>query len=162
MEIEINVSKADLATQLSVILSDLVVYKFAAHGFHWNVKGPAFPQYHDFFSDLYEDAEDAIDPTAENIRKLGFDAPHMLGDFISLATYEPRIVTGDPIEMSRVLYEMNCNFVNTLTIAFETATQLNQQGVADFLAGRIDMHQKWCWQLGTICGADATVLHTID
>lgn len=162
MDMEISVSKADLATQLSVILSDLVVYKFAAHGFHWNVKGPEFVQFHDFFGDIYEDAEGAIDPTAENIRKLGFDAPYSLGDYISLATYEPRIVTGDPIEMSRVLYEMNCNFVNTLTIAFDTANALNQQGIANFLAERIDQHQKLVWQLGTTIGADATIIHTID
>lgn len=162
MDMEIGVSKADLGTQLAVILSDTVAYKFAAQGYHWNVKGPNFYQFHEFFGELYEDAEGAIDPTAENIRKLGFDAPYALGDFLSLATYEPRIVTGDPVEMSRVLYEMNCNFVNTLTMAFETASALNYQGIADFLAGRIDIHQKFCWQLGTICGADSTAIHTID
>lgn len=162
MDMEMGVSKADLGTQLAVILSDTVAYKFAAQGYHWNVKGPNFYQFHEFFGELYEDAEGAIDPTAENIRKLGFDAPYSLGDFLSLATYEPRIVTGDPIEMARVLYEMNCNFVNTLTMAFQTANAMNNQGIADFLAGRLDIHQKFCWQLGTICGADSTAIHTID
>jgi len=83
MDMEMGVSKADLGTQLAVILSDTVAYKFAAQGYHWNVKGPNFYQFHEFFGELYEDAEGAIDPTAENIRKLGFEAPYSLGDFLS-------------------------------------------------------------------------------
>jgi starvation-inducible DNA-binding protein len=155
-----NFAKADLAKHLSVILADLTVYKLTSQGFHWNAKGPLFPQFHDFFGELYEDAESAIDPTGENIRKLGFDAPYTLGDFLTLASAEPRVAVGDPIEMSRVLHELNENLVIHLTVAFEVANAINEQGVADFLAGRIDMHNKWVWQLGTICGSDATSLST--
>jgi starvation-inducible DNA-binding protein len=151
-------SNADLAKHLSVILSDLVIYKHTAQGYHWNVKGPLFPQFHDFFEELYEDAESAIDPTGENIRKLGFDAPHTLGDFLTLSSGEPRVAISDPIEMSRVLCELNENLVAHLTVAFEIASALNRQGVADFLAGRIDVHRKFVWQLGTICGNDSTSL----
>jgi hypothetical protein len=33
---------------------------------------------------------------------------------------------------------------------------LNQQGIADFLAGRISAHEKFMWQLSTIVGLDST------
>lgn len=155
-----NLSKADLAKHLSVILSDLVIYKFTAQGFHWNAKGPLFPMFHKFFGKIYEDAENAIDPTGENIRTLGYDAPYTLGDFITLASAEPRVAIGDPIEMSRVLCELSESLVIHLTVAFDIANSLNEQGIADFIAGRINAHNKFVWQLGTICGNDATMLST--
>jgi DNA-binding ferritin-like protein len=31
--------------------------------------------------------------------------------------------------------------------AFNVANGENEQGVANFIAERIDMHQKWSWQL---------------
>lgn len=151
-----------LAEKLAVVLSDVVSYKFTAHGFHWNVKGPEFTQFHDFFADLYEDADSAIDPLAENIRKLGFDSPFTLGDFISLSCLDTHTVSSDPISMSRVLYEYNQHIKSCLLAAFHIANDIDAQGIANFLAERIDMHEKWIWQLGTIVGADATQINTLE
>jgi hypothetical protein len=33
--------------------------------------------------------------------------------------------------------------------AFDVANAANEQGIADFCASRIDMHQKWDWQLSS-------------
>ena len=143
-------------------LADTVTYKFIAHGYHWNVKGPEFIQFHDFFATLYEDAESAIDPLAENIRKLGYDSPFTLEDFSSLTCVSVNPVSGDPLEMSKNLYEVNCHLKDCLTKAFEIADACNEQGIADFLAGRIDLHAKWIWQIGTTIGADATVITRIE
>lgn len=150
-----------LASKLAVILSDLATYKQAAHGYHWNVKGAQFVQFHDFFATLYTDADDAIDPLAENIRKLGFDAPSTLSDFVSLACVEPNTSSSDPIDQSRELYSLNAHLIQCQLDAFALANELNQQGIADFLAGRIDVHQKWQWQLGTITGVDKTAITEI-
>jgi starvation-inducible DNA-binding protein len=155
-------SKGDLAKHLSVILSDLVVYKFTAHGFHWNVKGPHFSEFHKLFGKLYEDAEGAIDPTAENVRKLGFDSIFLLGDFLGMSSYEPRVVVGDPIEMSAVLYEMNQNFCAHLVPTIELATSIGEHAIANFLADRLGVHQKYSWQLGTIIGADAMSISSME
>jgi starvation-inducible DNA-binding protein len=155
-------SKEMLASKLSVILSDLVTYKFASQGFHWNVKGPQFIQFHDFFGELYEDAESAIDPLGENIRKLGFDAPVTLSDFVSMASMEPNPASSDPIAQSRELYNLNANLIQCYVEAFAMAEELNEQGIADFVAGRIDIHNKYQWQLGTIIGADKTSISEIS
>lgn len=151
-----------LAEHLAVCLADTVTYKFIAHGYHWNVKGPEFTQFHDFFATLYEDAEEAIDPLAENIRKLGYDAPFTLEDFSSLTCVSVNPVSGEPLEMSKNLYDINCHLKDCLTQAFGIAEACNEQGIADFLAGRIDQHAKWIWQLGTIVGADATIITRIE
>lgn len=149
-------SKDALAAKLMCVLSDTVIFKFLAQGYHWNVRGKEFSQFHDFFGDIYEDAEGAIDPLAENLRKLDFDAPFLLEDFLSLTCIETRPVGYDPIAMSASLYDANNKVLEYLMDAFNIANNCNEQGVADFLAGRIDMHKKWKWQIGTTIGADST------
>lgn len=152
----------ELAEHLAVCLADAVTYKFIAHGYHWNVKGPEFTQFHDFFQTLYEDADSAVDPLAENIRKLGYDSPFTLEDFASLTCISVQPVSGDPMEMSENLYEINVHIKECLTKAFDLANGCNEQGIANFLAERIDMHAKWIWQIGTTIGADATVIKRIE
>lgn len=155
--------KKQLAEMLSVILADTVNYRALAHGYHWNVKGPEFHQFHDIFGDLYADADSAIDPIAENIRKLGYDAPFTLGDFIALSDLDTKPVTnGDPMDMTASLYQINCQIREKLDATFKCANDCNEQGIADFLAGRIDLHAKWIWQLGTVVGADRTKLSTLN
>ena len=151
-----------LAEKLAVCLGDTVSYKLIAQGYHWNVKGPMFPQFHEFFQELYEDADSAVDPLAENIRKLGFDSPFTLEDFSSLTCLHLNPVSGDPIEMSGNLYIINKHLKECLTEAFDIANECNEQGIADFLAGRIDLHAKYVCQLSTIVGADSTVITRLE
>lgn len=147
----------NLAHELSECLGNVVVFKFLAHGFHWNVRGPQFHQFHELFSSVYEDADSAVDPLAENIRKLGFDAPYLLTDLVRLSEIQPRgISTNDPLELASALHAANNVVLECLVETFGCANALNEQGIANFLAERIDAHQKWRWQLGTIIGADST------
>ena len=150
--------KDDLAKSLMCLLSDTVIFKFLAHGYHWNVRGAEFTQFHDFFAEIYEDADGAIDPLAENLRKLGYDAPFLLEDFLSLTCIQTRPVGYDPIAMSASLYEANGSIIEYYKTAFDQADACREQGIANFLAERIDMHQKWHWQLGTTIGADSIVV----
>lgn len=160
--IEANGGKRVLAEKLTVILSDVVAYRAIAQGYHWNVKGPEFTQFHAFFQELYEDADSSVDPMAENIRKLGFDAPITLEDFMSLNCLEVAPANSDPIVMCERLYQINEHIRGCLNAGFNIADDIGQQGIADFLAGRIDMHDKWLWQLGTIIGVDATKISVIE
>jgi starvation-inducible DNA-binding protein len=162
IELSTNAGKQELVHKLSCLLADTTAYKFTAQGFHWNVRGIEFSQYHKFFQKLYEDADSAVDPLAEHIRKLGYDAPFTLQDFVSLSCIEVRPTGGDPVAMSLVLHGINQTLRDSLLEAFEIANALNQQGVINFLAERIDMHDKWLWQLGTIVGADATQVQVIQ
>jgi DNA-binding ferritin-like protein len=54
------------------------------------------------------------------------------------------------------LYEANNNIIADLEKAFNYASNnANEQGVADLIASRIDMHQKWEWQLRSTIGLDS-------
>jgi starvation-inducible DNA-binding protein len=132
---------------LKSLLADEVTMKFVAHGFHWNVEGIEFSQYHELFGEIYEDVDSSIDPTAEDIRKLDAYAPYTLTDFINLRTFQCSAVKPDPIDMSTELLKINDALLVTLNKVFAEATKVNQQGIANFIAERIDQHQKWRWQL---------------
>jgi starvation-inducible DNA-binding protein len=145
--------KIVLAEKLSQLLSDVVTMKFIAHGYHWNVKGIEFTQMHDFFEEIYEDVDGAIDPIAENIRKIGFDAPYLLTDFVEMSclSSETRL-TGDCVRMLESLSRINKHVNDHVLEAFEIATALNYQGIANLLADRDDMHKKWQWQIESTLG----------
>ena len=147
-------NKTDLVENLSHLLSDVVTMKSITQGYHWNVKGIEFSQMHELFQEIYEDLDSSIDPLAEQIRKLGYDSPYFLTDFTELTCLgdQPRLF-GDAVQMLESLLNLN-NSVNACVLgAFQIADSCNEQGIADFLAGRDDMHKKWGWYLRSSLGA---------
>ena len=157
-----NYSKEGLAQALAKLLGSTVVAQYMAHGFHWNVKGPEFTQFHDFFGEIYEDWSGTEDRVAEYIRALGYDAPYSLQQFDMLSCIESRPAAGDPMEMASYLYEANIMLHNCVEDIFNLATAINNQGIANFAAERMDAHQKLSWMLGTTIGADSMQIQTLD
>ena len=136
-----------LSNDLKTLLSNVVTMSFVSQGYHWNVEGPDFSQYHAIFREIYEDVYSSIDPIAENLRKLDEYAPFTLSKFIDLRTVESVEVKPDPKAMAKALLKVNDGVIESINKAFESATKANEQGIADFLSGRDDMHKKWRWQL---------------
>lgn len=137
----------ELIDVLKMTVASLVTFKFKAHGYHWNVEGPDFRQYHDFFGEIYADVEESIDAHAENILKLGGKAPYRLSRFMELSIVKESEVSSDPAVLTADLLADNEMIIEFLMAVFDTANNTRQQGIADYVAGRIDQHQKWSWQL---------------
>lgn len=136
-----------LTNSLKTLLSDTVTMYFVAHGFHWNVEGQDFSQYHSLFAEIYEDLYSAIDPIAEDVRKLGEYAPFTLSKFSDLRTVEPKDVKPEPKAMAKELLRINDALIESVNKTFKDAEKADEQGIMDFLAGRDDMHKKWRWML---------------
>ena len=136
-----------LTNDLKTFLADSVTMYFVAHGYHWNVEGQDFSQYHALFADIYEDVYSSIDIIAEDLRKLDEYAPFTLSKFIDLRTVESVEVAPNPKAMAKALLKVNEGVLVTIGKAFASATKANEQGIANFLAEREDMHKKWHWQL---------------
>lgn len=145
----------ELLQLLKVTLSDMVALKFKAHGYHWNVEGDDFPQYHDFFQDIYEDYDGSIDTFAEWLRKLGDYAPYKLSRFIAYSDLPETDVTSDPVTMATDLLAANDAVTNKLIRGFDIATELKQNALANFFAERQDMHQRWHWMLSAVIKPEA-------
>lgn len=135
---------------LERLLADVIAFSLRAQGYHWNVIGSNFPQYHELFGEIYEDVRGSIDPTAENVRKLGYFPPMNLMEFAKMSSIgESDIVAGPCEPMAADLLMANEAIVAELKAAFTVFEQANEQAIADFIAGRLDMHQKWSWQLAS-------------
>jgi starvation-inducible DNA-binding protein len=137
----------ELINLIKVLLADNITLKLKAHGYHWNVEGIEFSQYHELFGDIYLDYEQATDTYAEFIRKLDTYAPFKLSRFIQLNEVGEPEVTSDPIMMSTDLLMANDMVLTKLVNACDMATLNKQHALANFFADRMNMHQRWHWQL---------------
>lgn len=137
-----------LAETLKVLLATSYGFAIKAQNFHWNVEGQDFPQYHKFFGDIYQEVFDnAIDQTAEYIRVLGSYTPGSFKRLMELCQIEDQLLIPRAELMIAELYEDNNKLLMMYKEAFVIAEEANEQGIADFIAGRIDAHGKLNWML---------------
>lgn len=141
-------SDSELIKSLKKMLAEAYVLYHTIHGFHWNVTGNDFYEYHKLFDEIVDDIYESIDPIAENIRKLGSNAPFVMSQLSGLSTIdETGLISKNHKDLSKKFYEMNKEYINNIKEAFKVANEANEQGVANFIAERIDQHQKWGWFL---------------
>jgi len=137
-----------LVASLKKMLAEAYVLYHTIHGFHWNVTGSDFYEYHKFFDEIVDDIYESIDPIAENIRKLGSATPFIMSELAKLSGInEAGLDSKDALELTKKFYAMNEQYIEHIKNAFKVANSENEQGVANFIAERIDMHQKWSWFL---------------
>ena len=141
----------ELINMLKGLLGDTVALKFKAHGYHWNVETDDFPQYHEFFGDIYQEYDSAIDPMAEWIRILGDYAPFKMSRLTALSSIPETEVTSDHEDMTMDLYKSNEPMIAKFATAADMATAAKQFGLANFLGDRQTAHQKLSWQLKASC-----------
>lgn len=140
-----------LADALKTLLATSYAFVIKAQNFHWNVEGPDFPQYHEFLGNLYEEVYDnAIDQTAELIRQLDSYTPGSITRFAELSQIPDQTKIPRAELMIAELAADNQKILEMWKSAFPIAEQENEQGIADFIAGRIDAHGKHGWMLRSI------------
>lgn len=126
-------------------LSNTFSMYYMAHSAHWNVKGDDFPSMHEFFGDIYTEVYGAIDPLAEHIRALGAVAPVSLDAICAYSDIEEMAGVFNTAGMVRSLANANARVLDCLKMAYETAN--GKYGLQNFLADRIDQHEKHAWML---------------
>lgn len=136
-----------LIEMMRKVLADAYAFQLKAHNYHWNVEGSNFAQYHDFLGNLYQEVYNSVDATAEEIRALDAYAPGSFTRFLELTDIECETTIPQPLEMMARLIVDNEKVLNTLNMAFKLAEEFDQQGLADYIAGRIDTHKKHAWML---------------
>ena len=139
-----------LVDNIKVLLASSFSLYLKAANFHWNVEGPNFPQYHEFLGEFYADVYGTIDTLAEYIRALDSYAPGSFTRFQELTLIEDCVEQLVPTEQFTELLVDNNTLLTYLNATFALATAENQQGIANFLAERIDAMQKHNWMLRSI------------
>jgi starvation-inducible DNA-binding protein len=145
-----------LADDLKTLLATQYAFVIKAQFFHWNVEGMHFSQLHKFFGKIYEEVNDAIDATAEYIRILEEYTPGSFERFGELSLISGQIKVPRARLMLQELLEDNQVVIDLLNQCFDSAEQENQQGIADFIAGRIDAQGKHGWMLKAFLKEDRT------
>jgi len=137
----------ELVQQMKVLLASTFALYLKAHYFHWNVEGPDFAQYHDFFGDFYESVYGNVDKLAEEIRALDAYAPGSFGRFQELTKIngEDRILPAR--DMLIQLYSDNMNYIEILGDTFRASEAANQIGLSNYIQDLTDQHKKHQWML---------------
>ena len=137
----------ELVKAMKIAFSSEFSYYLKSHYFHWNVEGPDFSQYHDLFGKIYEEVYGSIDNFAENIRKLGAYTPGSFTRFSILSQIEDEVKVPPKDIMVAELLRDGELMVDMLRKVFTIAEAAGEHGISDFLAARMDAHQKHNWML---------------
>ena len=137
-----------LSDSLKILLATEYAFVIKAQFFHWNVEGPDFAQLHEFFGEIYQEVYDnSIDRTAECIRVLDDYTPGSFERFGELSQIRGQIKVPRARLMIEELLTDNQTMIALLNQTFQEAEQENEEGIANFIAERIDAHGKHGWQL---------------
>ena len=136
-----------LEDQLKITLANTFAFYLKAHNYHWNVEGPNFSEYHSFFNMIYTEIWEAIDNIAEHIRTLDSYVPGSFSRFKELSSIEDETKIPQPINMIKNLESDNKTVIASLLASYKLAESENKLGLANFLQDRIDIHEKYGWQL---------------
>jgi starvation-inducible DNA-binding protein len=136
-----------LVEQMKVVLASAFSLYLKSHGFHWNVTGPNFSEYHSFFGSFYNSVHDSVDDIAEHIRALGVYAPASYGRFAQLTHIQDEQAIPAAIDMMAKLALDNDTLIQEYQAAHVLAEKYAENGLLNFIEGQLDFHQKMAWQL---------------
>jgi starvation-inducible DNA-binding protein len=139
-----------LVDNLKVLLGSTFAFYVKIHGFHFNIEGDNFPQYHKFLGDFYAEVYNSIDPIGEYIRTLDSYAPGSLSRYAELTIIEDQTKIPRPNLMFAELLSDNEKMIDLLNACFSSAEEENKQGIANFIAERLDAQAKHGWMLRSI------------
>jgi starvation-inducible DNA-binding protein len=141
-----------LLDSMKVLHATNFAFYLKIHFFHWNVTGPNFPQYHEFFGDLYEEIHGAVDDIAEHIRAIEGYAPGSFQRFKELSLVQDQVeVISAPEMFSQALVDNNV-VIAALKNAYKLADAFGEVGLANYLQDRIDIHKKHGWMIRSTIG----------
>ena len=131
-----------------MVLANTFTMYFKAHSYHWNIEGKNFGEMHEFFGDIYGELWAAVDTIAEELRALDEYAPVSLMELYNYKTLSED--SSKPTNCQGMLITLGVNneqVIESLNKLFAAATAANEQGLADFASGRIDIHKKHGWMI---------------
>jgi starvation-inducible DNA-binding protein len=122
-------------------------YYVKAHGFHVNVVGPDFVEYHQLFSEVYEFADDATDTIGEHIRVLQAIAPFSLKRIMELGTIKDSQERPEAMKMVKDLLADSQTVMDHYEEVHDMAVEYKQYGLINFIEGQMDGLGKIMWKL---------------
>jgi starvation-inducible DNA-binding protein len=139
--------KTALVERLKTVLASAFSLYLKAHNYHWNVTGPNFGEYHNFFSDYYTAVHASVDLYAEHIRILDAYAPGSLKRFSELTMISDEVSIPSPKFMFIRIASDNLLFIDELKSVCNMADEIGERGLVATLETQIQYHEKMQWML---------------
>ena len=136
-----------LITELKTTQATLMAFMVKTWGFHWNVTGRNFSEYHEFFGTIYNDAFANIDIVSEHLRQCDAMAPAAFSKFMEVSKIDDSVVPMEANEMIRQTTADNAKVLDALNTARDVADDLGKRGIVNDLEGMIAAHEKLAWML---------------
>lgn len=130
----------------SAFASEFAFYLKTA-GFHWNVEGSDFYEYHLIFERIYTEVYSSIDQFAEELRATRIYAPASFTQLDDLSLVECQEGVPMAVAMAQELLVDSDACAEMFRIAFDAAESQGDHGLSNFLADRQDAHKKHSWML---------------
>ena len=139
-----------IVDDLKRVQADTFAFYTKAHFYHWNVEGPNFVQYHKFLNKIYEEAWEAVDDIAEQVRQLDAYAPNNQRCLNELAQVKVDDTIPSALAMFKNLHDDNQIVMEGILMAYHTAEADMLIGLSNFLQDRMMAHKKLDWMLKSI------------
>jgi len=136
-----------LSDQMKQLWADNFVVYTKVHGFHVNVTGSDFPQYHVFLEKIYTTIYEYIDRLAEGIRTLDEVAPFSIKRIQQLTQIKDETVVPDECDMVKELYYDVELLKEDAVAAFDLCQTEKRYGLQNILADYLEDMEKICWML---------------
>lgn len=122
-------------------------YYTKAHGYHVNVVGSDFSEFHKLFSEVYEPAQENIDTIGEHIRVIQGIAPFSLKRIMDLGDIKDSDKAPDAMKMTKELLDDSQVLMNHYEEVHDIAVEFKQYGLINFIEDEIDKLGKVMWKL---------------
>lgn len=130
-------------------LANHIVGYLGVQGYHWNVEGINFSQYHDLFNSVYTDYYDQIDTLGELIRTISDTKDYVNIDIEVLKLNKSinikLIVGNNAIDMCMSIIDINDALILDYKELVELGTKSNDLGLVDYCTSRINEVTKLNW-----------------
>ncbi|GAB4107581.1 Dps family protein [Echinicola sediminis] len=136
-----------LVGQLNKLLANYEIYYQNLRNFHWNVSGPNFFELHAKFEELYNEANDAIDETAERILTLGERPLSSFTEYIAHSSIQEAAVITEPKQMVETVRDNLNTLLQLERETLEAASSQGDEGTVALMSEYITSKEKVIWML---------------
>jgi starvation-inducible DNA-binding protein len=137
----------ELIRAMKIAYSTEFAFYLKAHFFHFNVEGNDFYEYHKLFEEIYTEVYGAIDTFGENIRKLGSYTPASFSRLSMLSQIDDETLVPPKEAMVQELLNDSEKTSKLFKMVYDLAEREGKHGISNFLAERMDAHDKHSWFL---------------
>ena len=132
---------------LNILLADYNIYYQKLRSFHWNVLGENFFELHEKFEALYNDAKTKIDEIAERILTLNYHPLSRFEEYLKVSSIKEVSPLITDKEMVEALLKDHETLLTQMRIVIKQATEAEDEGTMDLMAGYIASLEKASWML---------------